>query len=118
MTTFKVINFFIQRYKLSISFVLYKYILKRFCFMLCYKSYIFAVNTNNNMKNPYWMLVGFILFLLGILSVIFSLVGLKIDILSAVYGKGVWTLLFQITLIIGGIIIIYMSKLAQEDDGE
>lgn len=70
------------------------------------------------MKNPYWMLVGFILFLLGILSVIFSLVGLKIDILSAVYGKGVWTLLFQITLIIGGIIIIYMSKLAQEDDGE
>ncbi len=70
------------------------------------------------MKNPYWMLVGFLMFLTGILSFIFLLVGLKITFLNFIYERGVFTVLFQILLLFGGMIIWYMSYRAQYDEEE
>lgn len=70
------------------------------------------------MKNPYWMLVGFLMFMAGILSFIFLMVGLKITFLNFIYNKGIFTLLFQIFLLFGGMMILYMSYRARLDEDE
>lgn len=70
------------------------------------------------MKRPYWMLLGFLLFLTGILSLIFSMVGLKLTYINFIYGRGVLTLLIQITFMLGGLIILYMSRMQHDDDDE
>ncbi len=70
------------------------------------------------MKSPYWMLIGFLMFLTGILSLIFIMVGLKIDFLSFIYNKGIFTILIQLFLMLGGIVIVYMSRTAREEDDE
>lgn len=70
------------------------------------------------MKRPFWLLIGFLMFLVGILSLIFIMVGLKINLLSFIYGKGVFTLLIQLMLTFGGMIIVYMSQIDRDEDAE
>ncbi len=70
------------------------------------------------MKRPFWLLIGFLMFLVGILSLIFIMVGLKINLLSFIYGKGVFTLLIQLILTFGGMIIVYMSQIDRDEDAE
>lgn len=70
------------------------------------------------MKRPFWLLIGFLMFIVGILSLIFIMVGLKINLLSFIYGKGVFTLLIQLMLTFGGMIIVYMSQIDRDDDAE
>ena len=61
------------------------------------------------------MLAGFLMFLTGILSFIFLLVGLKITFLDFIYDRGVITTLLQVLMLFGGMIILYMSYRAQNE---
>jgi uncharacterized membrane protein YidH (DUF202 family) len=67
------------------------------------------------MNRPLWTTIGFILFGLGILSLILSLVGLKFTFLNSIYNHGVLTLVIQIVMLFGGIIILYVARTAEED---
>jgi hypothetical protein len=67
------------------------------------------------MNKPVLSLIGFILFSIGILSVIFSLVGLKFTFLSFIYGHGVITLIIQLILLFGGMIMLYVARTSTEE---
>ena len=60
------------------------------------------------------MVAGFLLFLAGMLSLILSLVGLEWTPVAFIYGKGVWTLVMQVILLFGGIIMMYVARLEEE----
>ncbi|MCE2789307.1 MAG: hypothetical protein LW630_05280 [Saprospiraceae bacterium] len=62
------------------------------------------------MNRQFSTILGFILFGLGILSIIFSMVGLRITLLGAIYELGVWSILLEILLLFAGFIILYMSR--------
>lgn len=68
------------------------------------------------MKSGYITLVGFILLLLGFLSVLFSLVGLQFTFFKFMtnLGPGL-SLLIQLIMIIGGIVLMYISRASTED---
>lgn len=69
------------------------------------------------MQRPYLTLIGFVFFALGVLSIILSLVGLKIDALKWIYGYGIWTVVVQLILLFVGIIMMYVSRVSEEDSG-
>jgi hypothetical protein len=66
------------------------------------------------MNKKIWMVGGFFAFLAGILSLILSLVGLEWTPLSFIYGKGVFTIIIQILLLFGGIVMMYIARLDTE----
>lgn len=61
------------------------------------------------------MISGFITFALGILSLILSLVGLELTLLGFIYKLGVWTVVIQLVLLFGGVILMYVSRLDEND---
>jgi hypothetical protein len=65
------------------------------------------------MNRPLFTIVGFFLFSLGVLSLILSLVGLKFTFLDAIYNQGVLTVLIQLFLLFGGMIILYLSRVGK-----
>ncbi len=67
------------------------------------------------MNKPVWSLIGFIMFGLGILSLILSLVGLKLTMIEWMYNHGVVTLLIQLFLLFGGMIILFVSRIDPEE---
>ncbi|MBK9254802.1 MAG: hypothetical protein IPM42_04885 [Saprospiraceae bacterium] len=67
-----------------------------------------------NIQNPIWTLIGFVLFAIGVLSLILSLVGLQLTPVNFIYGRGVFTLIIQLVLLFGGMILMYVSKLREE----
>ena len=61
--------------------------------------------------------LGYILFLLGFLSILFTLVGLELTILKWLSGFGRTTaLIVKLVMLFGGIIIMYISKMPPERD--
>lgn len=68
------------------------------------------------MKKPIWSLVGFILFTIGILSIIFSLVGLKFTFLNFIYNRGVLSIIVQLLLLFGGMIILYIARTSNDEE--
>jgi hypothetical protein len=63
------------------------------------------------MKQSYTLILGFIFFFLGAISIILSLVGLKLDLLGILYNIGPgFALLIHLILMFGGICLIYYSK--------
>jgi hypothetical protein len=68
------------------------------------------------MNRPFFTIVGFFLFSLGVLSLILSLVGLKLTFLDAIYNQGVLTVLIQLCLLFGGMIILYLSRVGKATD--
>ena len=68
------------------------------------------------MNRPAVTILGFLLFLLGILSIILSLVGLNLQVLGFLndIGSG-FAFVVQILMIMGGAIIMYLSKLKAEE---
>lgn len=70
------------------------------------------------MSRPFYTILGFILFSLGVLSLILSLVGLNFTFLSFMYNKGVLSLVIQLVLLFGGMIMLYMARVmpVSEDD--
>ncbi|MBK9581130.1 MAG: hypothetical protein IPO48_04190 [Saprospiraceae bacterium] len=68
------------------------------------------------MKRPYLTLVGFIIFSLGILSLILSLVGLNFTFLNFIYNHGVLTVICQLLMLFGGMVIMYVSRVSDETE--
>jgi hypothetical protein len=71
------------------------------------------------MNKPLFSIIGFLVFSIGLLSVIFSMVGLRFTFLSWMYNHGVATLIIQILLLFGGIVIWYVARTSEpplEDD--
>lgn len=71
------------------------------------------------MNKPLFSIIGFLVFSIGLLSVIFSMVGLRFTFLSWMYNHGVVTLVIQIILLFGGIVIWYVARTGEpplEDD--
>jgi hypothetical protein len=67
------------------------------------------------MNRPVWTIIGFVMFAIGILSVILALVGLKFTFLNFIYNHGVLTLVIQLFLLFGGMIILYVSRTSEEE---
>ena len=67
------------------------------------------------MNKPLWTTIGFVMFSIGILSLILSMVGLKLSFINFIYSHGVFTLLIQIVLLFGGMIILYVARTSEED---
>jgi len=65
----------------------------------------------------YMSLLGFVIFFLGVLSLILSLVGLKLKFLAFLdaFG-GTLGLLFKLIMTFAGIIILYLSKMDRSVD--
>ncbi len=68
------------------------------------------------MNRPVWTIIGFVMFAIGILSVILALVGLKFTFLNFIYNHGVLTLVIQLFLLFGGMIILYVSRTSEEEE--
>ncbi len=68
------------------------------------------------MNRPVWTIIGFVMFAIGILSVILALVGLKFTFLNFIYNHGVITLIIQLVLLFGGMIILYVSRTSEADE--
>jgi O-antigen ligase len=68
------------------------------------------------MKNrPLWAIVGFLMFTLGILSLILSLVGLRFTFFSFYTGSGIGYILFVLILLFGGIVLLYVARTGGEE---
>ncbi len=65
---------------------------------------------------PYLSIIGFVLFALGVLSVVMSMVGLKLTILDPIYKMGIWTVVLQVILIFGGMIMLYISRIDVDEE--
>jgi len=68
------------------------------------------------MNRPVWTIIGFVMFAIGILSVILALVGLKFTFLNFIYNHGLFTLIIQLFLLFGGMIILYVSRTSEEEE--
>ena len=62
------------------------------------------------MKKTIWVIIGFLLFIIGFTALVLSLIGVKLTYLtwidkpSALFG-----FLMRILMIIGGVVIVYLS---------
>jgi hypothetical protein len=68
------------------------------------------------MKQPILSIVGFLMFAIGILSVILSLVGLKFTFLNFIYNHGVITIIIQLIMLFGGMIVLYVARTSNDND--
>ncbi len=68
------------------------------------------------MKQPILSIVGFSMFAIGILSVILSLVGLKFTFLNFIYNHGVITIIIQLIMLFGGMIVLYVARTSNDND--
>jgi len=66
------------------------------------------------MKRPLWVIIGFVMFGLGVLSLILSLVGLRFTLLGIMYDHGVVTLILQLLMVFGGAILMFVSRIDPE----
>ena len=61
--------------------------------------------------------IGYVMFALGFLSILFSMVGLQLTILKWLSSFGsVTALVIKLILLFGGMIIMYISKMPPERD--
>jgi hypothetical protein len=68
------------------------------------------------MNKPFWSVLGFVLFAIGTLSVIMSMVGLKFTFMGFIYNHGLITVIIQLAMLFGGMIILYMARTSTEDE--
>ncbi|MBK9737879.1 MAG: hypothetical protein IPO92_24260 [Saprospiraceae bacterium] len=68
------------------------------------------------MNKPLWSMLGFVFFAVGILSIILLLVGLKFTFLNFMYNHGVLTMIVQLALLFGGMIMLYVSRTSSEEE--
>ncbi len=65
-----------------------------------------------------WSIIGFVMFAIGILSIILSLVGLKFTFMDFIYNHGVITVIIQLILLFGGVIILYVARTSNEENAD
>ncbi len=69
------------------------------------------------MKRSYWSLIGFIIFFLGFIGLVLSLVNLKLSILAFIDRPGrTFGLVVRLLMIFVGMIILYVSKMDRSVD--
>ncbi|MEZ4952587.1 MAG: hypothetical protein R2825_03290 [Saprospiraceae bacterium] len=62
------------------------------------------------MKKTIWVTAGFLLFIIGFTALVLSLVGIKLSYLTWIDAPGaLFGFLIRILMIIGGVVIVYMS---------
>lgn len=62
------------------------------------------------MKKAAWISIGFLLFIIGFSAVVLSLVGIKFSYLTWLDAPGaLFGFLMKIFMVIGGIVIVYMT---------
>lgn len=62
------------------------------------------------MKKAAWVTFGFLMFILGMVSLVLSLVGLKLAFLTWIDAPGaVFGFIFRILMIVGGVVVVYLS---------
>jgi uncharacterized membrane protein YkgB len=63
------------------------------------------------MKQGYLIIIGFIMFFLGAISIILTLVGMKLDLIGFLYAIGSgFALLIHLILMFGGVCLMYYAK--------
>lgn len=69
------------------------------------------------MRKGYITAIGYLLFLLGFLSILFSIVGLELTMMSwlSSFGSGA-SIVIRLSFLFMGLIIMYVSKLPPEED--
>ncbi len=68
------------------------------------------------MKNrPFWTVIGFVMFTIGIISLILSLVGLRFTFLSFLHNYSLGYTIFVLTLLFGGMVILYVARTEIEE---
>lgn len=68
------------------------------------------------MNKTYLSIIGFLLFITGVMSAVLSLVGLRFLFLRWLYNMGaIPTALFVISMIFGGVILIYIAKTSEDE---
>lgn len=69
------------------------------------------------MKRNMATIAGFLLFLLGFLSLVLSLVGLKLDVLSFLYDISPgFAFLMHLLLMVGGLATVYVARVGVNND--
>lgn len=72
------------------------------------------------MKKAIWVIVGFLLFIFGFVSLVLSLIGLKLTFLTWIDApSNVFGFIVRILMIVGGVVIVYlnMTDWREEDMG-
>lgn len=68
------------------------------------------------MKKSYVALIGFSLFFIGIISIVLSLVGLRLEIISFADNiSPLFGFVFKLALLFGGMIIFFISRTSSYD---
>ena len=69
------------------------------------------------MKSGYLTLLGFVMLIVGFLSIVFSMIGLQFTFLRFVtdLGPGI-ALAIQIVLLFGGMVLMYLSRMPADED--
>lgn len=71
---------------------------------------IFVPKIFRTMKKAAWISIGFLLFIIGFSAVVLSLVGIKFSYLTWLDAPGaLFGFLMKIFMVIGGIVIVYMT---------
>jgi hypothetical protein len=73
------------------------------------------------MKKSLWVSFGFLLFIFGFVSLVLSLVGLKLSFLTWIDGAGaLFGFIVRILMVVGGVVIVYLSTTdwRNQDDDE
>lgn len=69
------------------------------------------------MKSGYVTLLGFMLLVLGFLSILFSLIGLQFSFLKFITELGPAPALgIQVIMLFGGVILMYVSRMPSEEE--
>lgn len=62
------------------------------------------------MKKTLWVVLGFLLFIIGFTALVLSLVGVKLSYLTWIDAPGsLFGFIMRILMIIGGVVIVYLS---------
>lgn len=68
------------------------------------------------MNKGVFTLIGYLLFLIGMLSLILSLIGLKLSFLSWIDAKPIMGLAIKLALVMFGLIFMYLAKIRSEEE--
>ena len=75
--------------------------------------------SNKSNKKGILTLMGYLLFILGFLSILLSMVGLQLKILKWISSIGPGNgIIVKLIMLFGGLIIMYFSKFPPEEEDE
>jgi len=67
------------------------------------------------MKSSVFTIIGFLMFFIGVIALVLSLIGLRLSFLSFVDDNATVGLVVKLSLIIIGLMMVYLTKTITED---